>query len=71
MASSELRGDGGGLFANAVPDRVGTHLKGLVTVLLVFVGHNEGMRWAGRERGAQTPANGQMAMMVVGMRKQL
>jgi hypothetical protein len=49
------------LLANAGPDRVGTHLEGPVTVLVVFVGHSEGARWAGREcggTGAQAWANG-------------
>ena len=45
-----VRGDGGGLLANPGLDRVGTHLRVPVTVLLVLVGHSEGARWAGRER---------------------
>ena len=45
-----VQGDGGGLLANPGPDRVGTHLRVPVTVLLVLVGHSEGARWAGRER---------------------
>ena len=48
-ASGEVQGVGGGLLANPGPDRIGTHLKVPVTVLLVLVGHSEGARWAGRE----------------------
>src|SRR6266702_2914925 len=36
-----VQGDGGGLLANPGPDRVGTHLRVPVTVLLVLVGHSE------------------------------
>ena len=50
-ASGEAGGDGVGLLANMGLIRVGDHLKGPVTVLLVLVGHGEGARWAGRERG--------------------
>ena len=39
------------MLANTGPNRVGTHLKGPMTVLLVLVGHSEGARWAGREQG--------------------
>ena len=45
------RAGGGGLLANTGLNRVGTHLKGPVAVLLVLVGHSEGARQAGRERG--------------------
>ena len=51
MAGGEAEGDGGGLLANTRLNRVGTHLKGPVTVLLVLVGHSEGARQAGREWG--------------------
>ena len=50
-ASGEAEGDGGGLLANTGLNRVGTHLKGPVAVLLVLVGHSEGVRQAGRARG--------------------
>ena len=50
-AGGEAEGDGGGLLANTGLNRVGTHLKGPVTVLLVLVGHSEGVRQAGREHG--------------------
>ena len=40
----------GGLLANMGLNRVGTHLKGPVAVLLVLIGHSEGARQAGRER---------------------
>lgn len=47
------------MLANVGPDKVGTHLQGQVTVLLVFVGHSEGARRAGREcRGAAAQAWG-------------
>ena len=55
-----VQGDGGGLLANLGPDRVGTHLRVPMTVLLVLVSHSKGARWAGRERGdgvAQAWAN--------------
>jgi len=51
-----VQGHGGGLLANAGSDRVGTQLKGPVTILLVLFCHSEGARWAGREHrggGAQ------------------
>ena len=44
-----VQGNGGGLLANPGLDRVGTHLRVPVTVLLVLVVHSEGARWAGRE----------------------
>ena len=50
-AGGEAEGDRGGLLANTGLNRVGTHLKGPVAVLLVLVGHSEGARQAGRERG--------------------
>ena len=50
-AGGEAEGDGGGLLANTGLNRVGTHLKGPVAVLLVLVGHSEGARQAGRARG--------------------
>ena len=50
-AGGEAESGGGGFLANTGLNRVGTHLKGLVTVLLVLVGHSEGVRQAGRERG--------------------
>ena len=37
----EAEGDGGGMLANTGLNRVGTHLKGPVTILLVLVGHGE------------------------------
>ena len=43
-AGSEAEGDGGGLLANTGLNRVGTHLKGPVAVLLVLIGHSEGAR---------------------------
>ena len=49
------------MLANTGPNGVGTHLKGPVTVFLVLVGHSEGARWAGRERGVV----GLMAVVVV------
>ena len=64
-AGGEARGDGGGLLANTGPNGVGTHLKGPVTVLLVLVGHSEGARWAGRERGGRWGTRRQMAVVVV------
>ena len=44
-----VQGHGGGLLANAGSDRVGTQLKGPVTILLVLFHHSEGARWAGKE----------------------
>ena len=64
-AGGEARGDGGGLLANTGPNGVGTHLKGPVTVLLVLVGHSEGARWAGRERGGRWGTRRQMVVVVV------
>ena len=45
------RAGGGGLLANTGLNRVGTHLKGPMAVLLVLVGHSKGARQAGRECG--------------------
>ena len=42
---------GGGLLANTGLNRVGTHLKGPMTILLVLVSHSKGVRQAGREHG--------------------
>ena len=53
-AGGEVQCDGGGLLANTGSNRVGTHLKGPMTILLVLVSHSEGARWAGRERGGGT-----------------
>ena len=50
-AGGEAEGDGGGLLANMGLNRVGTHLKGPVAVLLVLVGRSEGARQAGRACG--------------------
>ena len=50
-AGGEAEGDGGGLLANTGLNKVETHLNWPVTVLLVLVGHSEGARQAGRERG--------------------
>jgi len=66
-AGGEAGGDGGGLLANMGLNRVGTHLKGPVTVLLVLVGHSKGGRWAGREGRGWWGTGKQMA--VVMMRK--
>ena len=49
-AGGEAEGDGGGLLANMGLNRVGTHLKGPVAVLLVLISHSKGARQAGRER---------------------
>ena len=65
-AGGEAESGGGGLLANTGLNRVGTHLKGPVAVLLVLVGHSEGARQAGRERGRWGTGN---AMVV--MRKRL
>ena len=65
-AGGEAESGGGGLLANTGLNRVGTHLKGPVTVLLVLVGHSDGARQAGRERGRWGTGN---AMVV--MRKRL
>ena len=43
-AGGEAEGDGGGFLANMGLNRVGTHLKGPVAVLLVLVSHSEGAR---------------------------
>ena len=43
-AGGQAEGDGGGLLVNMGLNRVGTHLKGPVTVLLVLVIHSEGAR---------------------------
>ena len=43
-AGGQAEGDGGGLLVNTGLNRVTTHLKGPVTVLLVLVGHSEGAR---------------------------
>ena len=51
QAGGEAEGDGGGLLANTGLNRVGTHLKGPMTVLLVLIGHSEAARQAGRECG--------------------
>ena len=40
-AGGEREGDGGGLLANTGLNRVGTHLKGPVTILLVLVSHSK------------------------------
>ena len=48
------------MLANPGPDRVGTHLRVPMTILLVLVSHSEGARWAEREcgdGGAQAWAN--------------
>ena len=50
-AGGEAEGDGGGLLANTGLNRVGTHLKGPVTILLVLVSHSKSARQAGREHG--------------------
>ena len=50
-ASGEVGGDGGGLLANMGLIRVGDHLKGPVTVLLVLVG-------LARVRGGQEESAG-------------
>jgi len=68
-ASGEVGGDGGGLLENMGLNRVGTHLKGPVTVLLVLVGHSKGGRWAGREGRGWWGTGKQMAAVM--MRKQL
>ena len=65
-AGGEAESGGDGLLANTGLNRVGTHLKGPVTVLLVLVGHSEGVRQAGREHGRWSTGN---AMAV--MRKRL
>ena len=46
-AGGQAEGDGGGLlviYINTGLNRVGTHLKGPVTILLVLVSHSEGAR---------------------------
>ena len=46
-AGGEAEGDGGGMLANTGLNRVGTHLRGPVgpmAVLLVLIGHSEGVR---------------------------
>ena len=48
-ASGEAGGDGGGLLANMGLIRVGDHLKGPMTVLLVLVSHGRGCE-VGRKR---------------------
>jgi len=68
-ASGEAGGDGGGLLANMGLNRVGTHLKGPVTILLVLVSHSEGGRWAGREGRGWWGTGKPMAVVV--MRKRL
>jgi len=45
------------VLVNVGLERVGTHLKGPVTILLVLVGHSEGATWAGRGWWAQAWAN--------------
>ena len=61
-AGGEAESGGGGLLANTGLNRVGTHLKGPVTVLLVLVGHSEGARQAGRERGRWGTGNAMVVM---------
>jgi len=65
-ASGEVGGDGGGFLANMGLNRVGTHLKGPVTVLLVLVSHSEGGRWAGREGRGWWGTGKQMVVVVTG-----
>jgi len=64
-AGGEAGGDGGALLANMGLNRVGTHLKGPVTVLLVLVSHSVGGRWAGREGRGWWGTGKQMAAVVV------
>ena len=54
------RAGGGGLLADTGLNKVGTHLKGPMAVLLVLVGHSEGARQAGRERGGWSGTGKQM-----------
>jgi len=64
-AGGEVGGDGGGLLANMGLNRVGTHLKGPVSILLVLVGHSKGGRWAGREGRGWWGTGKQMAVVVM------
>ena len=66
-AGGEAEGDCGGLLANTGLNKVGTHLKGPVAILLVLVSHSEGARWARREHG-EVVGHRQANVMVV-MRK--
>ena len=50
-AGGEAEGDGGGMLANTGLNRVGTHLKGPVAILLVLISHSKGGRQAGGEHG--------------------
>jgi len=59
------------LLANAGPDKVGTHLKGPVTVLLVFVGYSEVRGEQEESAGVLEHRHGQTAVVVVVMRERL
>ena len=65
-AGGEAEGDGGGLLANTGLNKVETHLNWPVTVLLVLVGHSEGARQAGRERGGSKCDGGDEKTVVTG-----
>ena len=56
-AGGEAEGDGGGLLANTGLNRVGTHLKGPVAVLLVLVGHSKSARQEERAGGGGAQAS--------------